>query len=351
MKPHWIEHKAKDIDKLAGRRARERQEQLTKPAGSLGRMEEIAIRSAELQGSATPRIDRVQIVVFAADHGVAAEGVSLFPQTVTAEMIRNFARGGAAISVAARNLGAALEVVDVGAAVESGPLPGVVSHRIAPGTANFVNEPAMSGEALAASLNAGRDAVARARKRGVELFIGGEMGIANTTSATAVACALLGEAPLDLAGPGTGLDRGGVAHKARVIQRALDRHARLGNDPWEALRCLGGFELAALVGAFIACAQAGIPVLVDGYICISAALAARRLQPSVAPWLLYAHASAEPGYARIAQALGARPLLHLGMRLGEGSGAAVAVPLLRLACALHNEMATFAEAGVSGSDG
>jgi nicotinate-nucleotide--dimethylbenzimidazole phosphoribosyltransferase len=176
------------------------------------------------------------------------------------------------------------------------------------------------------------------------------MGIANTTAATALACALLNETPRLLAGPGTGLDAAGVAHKAAVIARALERHRGALGKPYEALRCLGGFEIAALVGAYLACAKNGVAVLVDGFISTVAALAAERLCPGTANWFLYAHTSAEPGHVRILAALNAKPLLHLGMRLGEGSGAAVAVPLLRMACTLHNGMATFAEAGVSERD-
>lgn len=350
MKPEWIDHKAKAFDAAASHAALERQQTLTKPSGSLGRLEDLVVRLAGLQGTVHPHVDKIRISVFAADHGVAAEGVSLFPQAVTAEMIRNFSRGGAAISVAARALGASLEVIDVGAVTEMEPLPGVIQRRIAAGTENMVLRPAMDGEALAAALAAGKEVVERAVDDGAQLFVGGEMGIANTTAATAVACALLGESPEALVGPGTGLDSSGMHYKAAVIRRALQLHAPAQGDAWEALRCLGGFEIGALVGAYIRCAQLGLVVLVDGFICIAAALIALRLQPTIAPWLFYAHASTEPGYARIAKELDVQPLLHLEMHLGEGSGAAVAVPILRMACALHNEMATFSEAGVSESN-
>jgi nicotinate-nucleotide--dimethylbenzimidazole phosphoribosyltransferase len=261
-------------------------------------------------------------------------------------MVKNFARGGAAISVAARTLGAALEVINLGTACETGPLDGVIRYELGPGTANFTLQAAMTEPQLAAALDAGRQAAERARLAGSQLFIGGEMGIANTTAATALACALLGTNPERLTGPGTGLDRTGVAHKARVIQRALARHDGRLDSPLEALRRLGGFEIAALTGAYLACAQLGLPLLVDGFISSTAALVAARLCPDAEPWFLFAHASAEPGHRTVLEALEARPLLDLGMRLGEGSGAAVAVPLLRMACALHNDMATFAEAGV-----
>ncbi|MGO1071182.1 nicotinate-nucleotide--dimethylbenzimidazole phosphoribosyltransferase [Lysobacter sp. CA199] len=334
--------------------ARARQGQLTKPPGSLGALEELAVRLAWLQRTPTPSVERVWISVFAADHGVAAEGVSAFPQAVTGEMVRNFASGGAAISVLARSLGATgqvtLEVVNLGTVNDPGPVPGVRRAIIAPSTSNFCIEPAMSEAQLRAALAAGAVSVRAASDAGAQLFIGGEMGIANTTSAAALACALLQRAPTGLAGAGTGLDAAGIAHKAAVIERALALHAAAGDD-LERLRRLGGFEIAALAGAYLAAAQAGLPVLVDGFISSVAALTALRLNPGCRDWLLYAHRSHERGHAAVLDALQARPLLDLGMRLGEASGAAVAVPLLRLACDLHNGMATFAQAGVSGSDG
>jgi nicotinate-nucleotide--dimethylbenzimidazole phosphoribosyltransferase len=346
--PAWYSEPAKRPDAGAAEAARRRQDTLTKPPGSLGELEALAIRLAGLQGRERPLVERVQISVFAADHGVAAEGVSAFPQAVTAEMVKNFARGGAAISVLARTLGATLEVVDLGTAFDPGEWPQVRRCRLGPGTANFAREAAMSPAQCAAALDAGRASVERALREQAELFIGGDMGIANTSSATALACALLGEEPQALAGPGTGLDAAGVRRKVEVIRAALALHAAQPGDPWRALCTLGGFEIAALVGAFIACSRLGLPALVDGFIATAAALVAERLCPGTRDWLLFAHRSAEPGHARLLQALQARPLLDLGMRLGEGSGAATAVPLLRLACALHGGMATFSEAGVPG---
>lgn len=344
----WLAIPAASPDVGAREAAVARQAALTKPPGALGRLEEIAIRLASLQGTEQPCVDRVHIAVFAGDHGVAAEGVSAFPQAVTAEMVKNFARGGAAICVAARTLGATLEVINLGTAFDTGPLDGVKDYRLGPGTANFTEAPAMTEHQLACALAAGRHAAERAKLAKVQLFIGGEMGIGNTTAAAALACALLDAAPERLAGPGTGLDAHGVARKTEVIRRALACHREHHGTPLEALRRLGGFEIAALTGAYIACAHIGLPVLVDGFISSTAALAAARLCPGAGHWFLFAHASAEPGHRAVLEALEARPLLDLGMRLGEGSGAAVAVPLLRMACALHNEMATFHEAGVSG---
>ena len=348
MSLDWLVSPAKPLDQAALDAARARQGQLTKPPGSLGMLEDIAVRLAGMQGREKPELEKVRIVVFAADHGVAAEGVSAFPQAVTGQMILNFAHGGAAISVLAREQGAELEVVDVGSLAELPYFPNVVVRKAGLGTANFRRAPAMSEDQLEAALQAGRDAVARALAAGARLFIGGEMGIANTSAATAIACALLNLEPEALAGPGTGLDNAGVRHKVQVIRESLALHQGAMTSPLEALRHVGGFEIAALCGAYLACAQAGLPVLVDGFIASSAALVALRIQPEAAGWLFYGHASAEPGHARLMAALNARPLVDLGLRLGEGSGAAVALPLLRLACALHNGMATFAGAGVAG---
>ncbi len=345
MTRHWFDDRIPALDAAVLAAARTRQLQLTKPPGSLGRLEELGVTLAAMQGQQHPHLDKVWISVFAADHGVVAEGVSAFPQVVTAEMVRNFARGGAAISVLAREWNARLEVVNVGTVQPLEDLPGVLDARIGPGTANFVHEPAMSLDQLHDALEAGREAAERAAIGGAQLFIGGEMGIGNTTSAAAVACSLLGLPAAQLAGPGTGLDADGVAHKSLVIERALAKQRS--DQPLIALQRLGGFEIAALTGVYLRCAQLNLPALVDGFITTAAALAAVRFRPELADWLFYSHCSAEPGHRRLLQALEAKPLLDLGMRLGEGSGAAVAMPLLRAAAALHARMATFAEAGVS----
>ena len=345
MSYRWYEDPIPGPDLAALAAARERQSQLTKPPGSLGRLEALGIALAAMQGTQRPRVENVWITVFAGDHGVTAEGVSAFPQVVTAEMVRNFARGGAAISVLAEEWKARLEVVNVGTVQALEELSGVLDARVGPGTANFVHEPAMTVAQLHDALAAGHHAAERAAIGGAHLFVGGEMGIGNTTSATAVACALLNLPATRLAGPGTGLDAAGVGRKAQAIERALARHR--GDRPLDALQRLGGFEIAALAGAYLRCGQLGLPVLVDGFITTVAALAAVRLQPELAAWLFYAHRSAEPGHRQLLDALGAEPLLALDMRLGEGSGAAVAVPILRAAAALHSRMATFAEAGVS----
>lgn len=354
MSLHWLEAACAAPEVAFADAARARQGMLTKPPGSLGALEEVAIQLAGLQRTAKPAVDRVWISVFAGDHGVAAEGVSAFPQAVTGEMVRNFASGGAAISVLARELGATLDVVNLGTVNDPGDIPGVSRRIIAASTANVCDAPAMSVAQLEAALAAGAASAAQAHAGSAQLFIGGEMGIANTTPATALACALLGVEPDALVGAGTGLDSAGIARKAAAVERALARHRNLGDmaeaaAALETLRRLGGFEIAALAGAFIASGQAGVPVLVDGFITTAAALAAVRINPGVRAWLLFGHRSHERGHARLLEALDAQPLLDLGLRLGEASGAATAVPLLRLACALHNRMATFSEAGVSGA--
>jgi nicotinate-nucleotide--dimethylbenzimidazole phosphoribosyltransferase len=342
---NWLDDPIAPLHTAMEAAARARQDQLTKPPGSLGRLERIAIKLAALQGRERPRVDKVHVSVFAADHGVAAEGVSAFPQAVTREMIRNFARGGAAICVLSRTLGARLEVIDLGTVSECEPLAGVVNRRLGPGSANFCQGPAMSEHTLHEALAAGAGAVDRAIEAGAELFIGGEMGIANTTAATAIGAALLGVDPLELAGPGTGISREQIRHKAEVIARGLALHQSRAS--LEVLRCLGGFEIAALTGSYIRAAQRSLPVLVDGFITTAAALVACSIRAEARGWLLFGHRSAEPGHRLLLAALEAEPVLDIDMRLGEGSGAAVAAALLRSACALHAEMATFAEADVS----
>lgn len=327
--------------------ARARQAALTKPAGSLGVLEDLAVTLAALQATERPRAANAPIILFAGDHGVTAQGISAYPSAVTVEMLKNFASGGAAVAVLARELGVPLTVVDAGTLARD-PLPGIVTDKPRRGTHDFTVEPAMTGDELAFAFAAGRRAVARAGPADLVLF--GEMGIGNTTSAAAVAAALLGKRPAEVAGAGTGLDAAGIARKAAVIEAGLARHGldTATADPLRVLASVGGLEIAALAGAILAAAQAGIPVLVDGFIVTVAALAATRVNPSAVPWLVYAHRSAERGHATVLDALGARPVLDLDLRLGEGSGAATALAVLRLACALHNDMATFEEAAVSG---
>lgn len=333
--------------------AAQRQSVLTKPAGSLGRLENVAIQLAGLQGTDKPTVDRIQISVFVGDHGICEEGISAYPQTVTAQMIANFANGGAAISILAKSVGAGLEVVNLGTVADVAPdLPGVIDARIAPCTRNFAEIDAMTTDQLCAALAHGDAAAQRAADKNCQLFIGGEMGIGNTTSATAIACSLMSKNPMKLTGPGTGLNVAGVRHKAEVIISAVQRHDNDddGEDAVAVLKAFGGFEIAALAGAIAGCAARSIPVLIDGYIVSVAALIAVSHQPNIRPWLIFAHRSAEPGHQAILAALKAEPLLDLGMRLGEGSGAAAAIPMLKIACELHNGMASFEDAGVSNKE-
>ncbi len=347
----WLNISPAPLNEQSRQSALQRQNCLTKPAGALGRLEELAVQLAAMQETTRPSVDRIHITVFAADHGVAAENISAYPQSVTRQMILNFAAGGAAISVLARSLNAHLDIVNLGMQqpldAADDLLHEIKQHPLGPGTRNFLHDAAMDDDQLVAALTIGKETVEQAYHEKCQLFIGGDMGIGNTTSATALACALLDAKPAQLTGPGTGLDEQGVAHKSAVIESALDRHHLSMTQPEEALRCLSGFEIAALAGAYIRCAQLGLPVLIDGFICTVAALSAEFICPQSKQWFLYAHQSAEPGHSIVLNALDADPLLDLGMRLGEGSGAAVAVNLLRAACALHNEMATFSDAGVA----
>jgi len=329
--------------------AEQRQARLTKPAGALGALETVAIRLAGLQSTDKPQAQRAAIVLFAGDHGVTAQGVSAYPSAVTVEMLKNFAAGGAAISVLARELGTPLTVVDAGTLAEA-VIPGVIVDKPRRGTRDFSSEPALTVDEVLFALEAGRRAVARVVAQGADIVLFGDMGIGNTTSAAAVAAALLARSPGELVGAGTGLDVAGVARKSEVLARAFGRHGlpRRDASPVDVLAAVGGLEIAALAGATIAAAQARIPVLVDGFIVTSAVLAAVRLNPSCWPWLLFSHRSAEKGHRIVLDALAADPILDLGLRLGEGSGAAVALAVVRLACSLHNGMATFEEAAVSG---
>ena len=350
MSMEWMKDSVAKIDETAHEAALERQAILTKPAGSLGVLEALAVKFSAWQGVAKPKIDNIHISIFAADHGVADEGVSAFPQVVTGEMVKNFVRGGAAISVLAKENKAHLEIIDVG--VKNLPsLDGVINANVAHATKNIVHDDAMSKEQLQRALEVGKEAAERAKKKKSQLFIGGEMGIANTTSATAISCQLLGFSDIDeVTGAGTGLDQTGIAHKVNVINLILDRYQQAfkqTNNPLDVLRVMGGFEIAALCAAYIRCAQLGIAVLVDGFITTAAALLAMKMNKGVGQWMLFSHCSAEAGHTKILAALEVKALLNLEMRLGEASGAAMTIPVIKQALSLHNNMATFAEAEVS----
>jgi len=329
--------------------ARQRQANLTKPAGSLGHLEQLAIDLAALQRTDRPSAIRAPIVIFAGDHGVAAKGVSAYPSDVTVQMLHNFANGGAAISVLARELDVPLLVVDAGTLSEH-QVKGVVTDKPRRGTRDFSEQAALTSSEIIQAFGCGQRALRQAIAGGADLAIFGEMGIGNTTSAAAIACALTGQRPEIVAGGGSGLDDAGRERKVSVIRQALALHdlESPGAKVEDVLLAVGGLEIAALIGAIIASAQSGVAVLVDGFIVTVAALAAVRINPSCRPWMMFSHRSAEPGHQLLLEELKARPVLDLGLRLGEASGAALALPILRLACALHNGMATFAEASVSG---
>jgi nicotinate-nucleotide--dimethylbenzimidazole phosphoribosyltransferase len=317
--------------------ARRRFDTKTKPRGSLGRLEELGCTIARIRGFIPERLESV-IVVAAGDHGVTAEGVSAYPSEVTAQMVANFAAGGAAVNVLAKQAGARLVLVDAGIAV---PFEHelVRSVRIGAGTANMSQGPAMTGDELERALTAGAELAAELDADVVAL---GEMGIGNTTAASALTAALLGVPPELVCGPGTGLDAAGVARKVDVVRRALA--ANEGVDP---LAAFGGFEIAFLAGLTIGCAERNVVVLADGFITAAAALAAVQRAPAVAAFLIASHRSPEPGHALVLDALGLEPLLDLGLRLGEGSGAALALPLLDASIAILRDMATFGDAGVT----
>jgi nicotinate-nucleotide--dimethylbenzimidazole phosphoribosyltransferase len=345
MLADWVTLKCPDVSLRHREAASRRQAELTKPAGALGRLEALAIELAGLTHTERPRAMRAPIIVFAGDHGIAAQAVSAYPQQVTIAMMANFASGGAAISVLARELNVPLDIVDAGTLADA-PMPGVICDKPRRGTRDFSVERALEPSELAFAIDCGRRAVTRAAMREPDLLILGEMGIGNTTSAAAIATALLNTNAKTMAGAGTGLDAAGRERKARLIDAAIARHAIAGASPETILCAVGGLEIAAIAGAIVAAAQGRVPVLVDGFIVSVAALAATRLNPSCRPYLVFAHRSAEQGHRWVLEALAARPLLDLDLRLGEGSGAALALPILRLACALHENMATFAEAAV-----
>lgn len=318
----------------------------TKPLGALGTVETLAAQIARVQGTLTPTLERCHVILFAADHGIAHESVSAYPQAVTRQMVANFLAGGAAANVFSRTNGVHLQVVDAGVAGDPIDSPGLVSLRIAAGTRNLVMEAAMSREQCDEALRAGHDLGAGITADAAAF---GEMGIANTSSASLIAHKMTGVGLDSLIGRGTGLDDAGLAHKRTVLERAAKRTAeRL--DVHDALREYGGFEIAMMAGAMIGSARSGAIVLVDGFIATTAALAAVGLAPTLRDYLVFAHRSAEQGHHCVLAALDARPLLDFEMRLGEGTGALIAWPVLRCAAAMMSEMASFESAGVSGPE-
>jgi nicotinate-nucleotide--dimethylbenzimidazole phosphoribosyltransferase len=337
--------RVKPVDEMARAAAQAAFDAKTKPRGSLGRLEELAATLAAVRGEVPSRLEPA-IVVAAADHGVAAEGVSAYPQEVTAQMVANFASGGAAINVLAREAGARLVVVDAGVAVPF-EHPSVLGRRLGTGTANFAEGPAMSEETAVRGLLDGAELAAELAGDGIGVVALGEMGIGNTTAASALAAAFLRLEPTELCGRGTGLDDEGVARKADVVARALAVNDLAAASPLRVLARVGGFEIAFLAGVALGCAAERVPLVLDGFITGAAALVAARLAPAAAGAMIAAHRSAERGHAPVLEALGLDPVLELDLRLGEGSGAALLLALLASALALLRDMATFEGAGVT----
>jgi nicotinate-nucleotide--dimethylbenzimidazole phosphoribosyltransferase len=320
---------------------------LTKPPGSLGRLEELAVRLAALTGRA-PRVSAPVIFTFAADHGVVAEGVSAYPQSVTAQMVENFLRGGAAVNVLARQAGARVVVADFGVATPLGAPAGLVVRRLGAGTANLARGAAMTRAQAVEAVEAGAALAEEAIAAGADLLGTGEMGIGNTTAASAITAGITGAPVEALTGRGTGVDDAGHRRKVAIVERALRVNAPDAADGLDVLARLGGFEIAGLVGVILAGAAHRVPVALDGFIAGAAALVAVTLAPQARHALFASHRSAEPGHAVVLRHLGLEPYLTLDMRLGEGTGAALFIPLARAAAAIYGEMATFKSAGVDG---
>ena len=335
------------LDARAMDAARARHLQLTKPPGALGDLEELGVRLAGITGRCPPAIPtRPAVAVFAADHGVVASGVTPWPQEVTAQMVANFAHGGAAINAIARQVGAVVQVVDVGVAADLDGLPGVEHRKVRRGTDDLAVGPALAAADVRAALDVGAEIAGQLATDGHDLLLTGDMGIGNTTASAAVISALLGREAADVTGRGTGIDDAMLVHKCEVIDRAVARIAHT-DDAISVLFEVGGLEIAALCGFIVSAAAQSIPVIVDGVIALAALLAADALVPGVAARCIAGHRSTEPGATAVLEALALTPLLDLGMRLGEGTGACLAVPIVQASARVLGEMATFDEAAVS----
>jgi nicotinate-nucleotide--dimethylbenzimidazole phosphoribosyltransferase len=337
------------LDAAAVAAARERQEALTKPSGSLGRLEDLSVQLAGIAGQCPPPLPEPAVVaVFAADHGVHAKGVSPWPQEVTAQMVANFLASGAAVNAIAAQAGAAVCVVDVGVATNLPTAQGLLSRKVRPGTADMTEGPAMNLEEARLAVETGIRVAADLVDEGNRCLITGDMGIANTTASATLIAVFTGSTPALVTGRGTGIDDPTWARKVEVVRRALDLHRCDPASPLETLAAVGGLEHAALAGFILGGAARRVPVLLDGVIACAAAVAARAFAPQVTDYLIAGHLSTEPGALRALDALGLRPLLDLGMRLGEGSGAVLALPVVAAAARVLRDMATFDSAGVSG---
>jgi nicotinate-nucleotide--dimethylbenzimidazole phosphoribosyltransferase len=337
------------LDRDAQDEARRRQDQLTKPPGSMGRMERLATHIAGITGDPRPHLVRRAVIVMAGDHGVTAERVSAYPSEVTGQMVRNFARGRAAINVLARRAGARVIVVDVGVAEALPPELPIVHRKVALGTANLALGPAMTHAQTLRAIGVGWEVIDAEWARGLDVVCLGEMGIGNTTAASAIVAAITGLAVADVTGRGTGIDDATWARKLKVIEQALSLHNLNATQPLDVLAKVGGLEIAGLVGVVLGAAARRIPVVVDGFIATAAALVATELCPAARSYLIAAHRSVEIGHHAALERMELEPLFALDLRLGEGTGAALALPLLDAALALLDEMATFEEAGIAGA--
>ncbi|MDO8578915.1 MAG: nicotinate-nucleotide--dimethylbenzimidazole phosphoribosyltransferase [Dehalococcoidales bacterium] len=341
----------KPLDSTAMAQAKERQDRLTKPQGSLGRLEELSIRLAGIQGKSIPEIKHKAIIVMAGDHGVVAEKVGNWPQEVTAQMVGNFLAGGAGINVLARQAGARVIVVDMGVAAKLEPNPKLLARKVAPGTGNIALGPAMTEEQAIQALETGIKLVNDEMKNGLDIVGTGDMGIGNTTPSSAICAVMTGRPAAQVTGRGTGITDEQLAHKIAVIQRALDVNRPDSKQPLGVLAKVGGFEIGGLAGVILGAAANHVAVVIDGFISGAAALIAVGLEPTVREYLISAHVSAESGHRVLLQHLELKPLLDLEMRLGEGTGAALGMILSEAAARILGEMATFGEAGVSEESG
>jgi nicotinate-nucleotide--dimethylbenzimidazole phosphoribosyltransferase len=336
------------LDAIARQQAEQRQSQLTKPAGSLGCLETLAIRVAGMTGCPRPRLRHKAVVTVAGDHGIAAAGVSAYPQEVTAQMVLNFLSDGAAINVLARHVGARVVIVDAGVACSLPPHERLRNRKIAPGTANMLEGPAMTRQQAVQAIETGIELVEEERRLGLDILCTGDMGIGNTTPSTAIASVITGRSVAELAGRGAGLDDAGLARKMRAIEQVLEVNHPNPADALDILARVGGFEIGVIAGLILGSAAHRVPVVVDGFISTAGALIACALAPQARDYCLAGHRSAEPGHNIMLDHLGFTPILDLNMRLGEGTGAVLAASIVDAACKALDEMATFDEAGVAG---
>ncbi|APC08241.1 nicotinate-nucleotide--dimethylbenzimidazole phosphoribosyltransferase [Neomoorella thermoacetica] len=339
----------KPLDARAMAKAQAHLDELTKPPGSLGALEDIARRLAGIRGEVPRRLSRKAHILMAGDHGVVAEGVSAFPQEVTPQMVFNFSRGGAAINVLARHASAELVLVDIGVASDLPELPGLLKRKVAPGTANLARGPAMTREQAIAALEVGIEVASAKIEAGNELLGIGEMGIGNTTPSSAILAVFSGRPVEEITGRGTGVDANRLRLKIKAIQQGLAINKPNPDDPLDVLAKVGGLEIAGMAGVILAGAAMRVPVIIDGFISGAAALVATRLAPLAGEFILASHLSEEPGHAVALELLGLKPMLTMQMRLGEGTGAALGMTLVDAAIMIYHEMATFSQAGISGA--